>query len=198
MNRMKLESIAVALMALSTSALAGTSEGPYAGVGIGEYSANLNINVPGSVSFTLGSSSPKISGGLFGGYNWNFGAGSVAAELSYNSNVGSPSDFTAGPISTKFDNNWQISALPGYNFSKDTEGYVRLGWTRATGHASGLITGDQTFNGVVFGLGVDQAVAPNMAVRLEWQYLKLNTYSNFGVDFKPSSTGVDLSLRYAF
>jgi hypothetical protein len=38
MNKIKLQLIAAALMALSTSAFAGTSDGPSVGVGIGQYS----------------------------------------------------------------------------------------------------------------------------------------------------------------
>jgi hypothetical protein len=38
MNKMKLQLIVAALMALSASAFAGTSDGPSVGVGIGQYS----------------------------------------------------------------------------------------------------------------------------------------------------------------
>jgi len=206
MNKMKLKLIAAALMALSTSAFAGTSDGPYVGIGIGFYNAGLKDSFPGG-SETFGSTSVDTSGNIFAGYNWNLGAGSVALEASYNSNVGKLDSFNGNDV-FKLDNSWQISVLPGYNFSKDTEGYVRLGWTQAKGTWGSafipvIANTTHTFNGGVFGLGVDQAVTPNLALRLEWQYLYLSSstisYSGFGsLDWSPRSTGVDFSLRYAF
>jgi len=206
MNKMKLKLIAAALMALSTSAFAGTSDGPYVGIGIGEYNGSLKD--PGVFSsITFGSTSLDTSGNLFAGYNWNLGAGSIALEASYNSNVGKL-DSLAGQDLFKLDNNWQISVLPGYNFSKDTEGYVRLGWTQARGtfgnaFSSVIANTTHNFNGGVFGLGVDQAVTQNLALRLEWQYLYLSSstisYPVVGsFEWTPRSSGVDFSLRYAF
>ena len=72
---------------------------------------------------------------VFGGYKWNMSAGSVAAELSYNSNVGKLATWSGGgqTISGKLDNAWAVSVLPGYNFTKDTTGFIRLGYARVKG-----------------------------------------------------------------
>ena len=205
MNKMKLGLIAAALMALTTSAFADTSTGPYVGIGIGGYEGTNKLTASGLGSVTLGSSSLDFSGNVFGGYNWNFGAGSVAGEVSYNSNVGKLDQISDGTSSFdgKLEQNWQVSILPGYNFTKSTEGYVRLGWTQAKGNISGNVGGvpgsfDHTFNGWVVGLGVDEAVTPNVAVRLEWQYLNFSSFNESGSEWEPRSTGVNLSLRYGF
>ena len=204
MNKIKLGAVAAAvLMALTTSAFAGTSEGPYVGAGISAYSGDATVSAPG-VSITFGNDKLDVGANVFGGYKWNMGTGSVAAELSYNSNVGKLANLTGAgqTIDGKLDNNWAISVLPGYNFTKDTTGYFRLGYAQVKGtlNLTGTITGsgNHTFNGTVWGFGVDQAVTPNLAARLEYQVLDMSSWTSGGTSVKPRATGMNLSLRYGF
>ena len=65
-------------MALTASDFAGTSEGPYIGIGVGAYRADLSesaANASGSASITLGSDNFDVGASIFGGYRWNMGAG---------------------------------------------------------------------------------------------------------------------------
>ncbi len=192
MNKIKLAAVVAVLSASATSALADTTQGSYVGIGLGEYNGNMNVNGMG-INGNMGSQNLDTSVGVFGGYNWNFGKESIAAELSYNSNIG---QVDTGTYSAKLKNNWQLSLLPGYNFTKDTEGYVRVGFAQADGVPS--IGQSHTFNGTVLGLGVDEAVTRNIALRLEWQYMKFNSYSANNGSITPDTTGVNLSARYAF
>jgi opacity protein-like surface antigen len=191
--------VAASLSIATTSAYADTSEGYYAGFSLGGYNGgNTRINGGGS-DMTYRDHSFDTNVGVFGGYNWNFGKEAVAAEISYNNSVGNvPMPIVLGGSNTtpgRLQNNYQVSILPGYNFYKNTEGYVRLGWTRAD---DGAISGSHAFNGTVMGLGVDQSVSRNIALRLEWQYMNFNSYSVNNVSYKPGTSGINGSLRYAF
>ena len=204
MNRIKSGAVAAAvLMALSTSAFAGTSEGPYVGAGIGGYSGDLTTSVPGA-SITFGNDKLDWGANVFGGYKWNMGTGSVAAELSYNSNVGKLATWSGAgqAIDGKLDNAWAVSVLPGYNFTKDTTGYMRIGYVQAKGTLTltGTIAGNasETFKGTVWGFGIDQAVTPNLAARIEYQVLDFSSKTFATETDKPRATGVNMSLRYAF
>ena len=194
-------------MALTTSAFAGTSEGPYIGVGIGAYREDLTVSGGG----TFGSDKFDVGASIFGGYRWNMGAGSVAAELSHNSNageLGTSSIATTsgdGVLDGKLENNWAISVLPGYNFTKDTTGFIRIGYTQAKGtvtvNGTTTIAGSEshTFKGPIWGFGVDQAFTPNLAGRIEYQFLDLKSWADdAGISFEPRATGINLSLRFAF
>ena len=204
MNRIKSGAVAAAvLMALTTNAFAGTSEGPYVGAGIGGYSGDTTATAPG-VSITFGNDKLDWGANVFGGYKWNMGTGSVAAELSYNSNVGKLATWTLGTqsIDGKLDNAWSVSVLPGYNFTKDTTGYMRIGYVQAKGAST--MTGtiaqsfSETFKGTVWGFGIDQAVTPNLAARIEYQVLDFSSKTTGTETDKPRATGMNMSLRYAF
>ena len=200
MNKIKLGTVA-ALMVLTTNAFADTSEGSYVGIGIGGYSGDVALS-SGAASFTMGNDSLDFGATVYGGYKWNMGAGSVAAELSYNSNVGKLATWTVPglAVSGKLTNNWAVSVLPGYNFTKDTTGYVRLGYTQAKAELTvNAATASHTFNGTVWGLGVDQAVSKNLSARLEYQVMDLSSWTDTTVTtYKPRSAGMNASVRYAF
>lgn len=186
MKNLKFTALALALSTTATGAFASTAAGPYVGFGLGAYDANINQN-----GNNFSDRNPQVGVGVFGGYQWNFGQEALAAELSYNSNVG---EINEPNYTTKLKNDWQVSLLPGYNFTNDTEGYVRVGLTQA--NANGLDS--HTYQGTVLGLGVDHSITRNMALRLEWQYLNFNGYNPGAGDLNPTTEGVNVSLRYGF
>ncbi len=187
MKNLKFTAIALALSTTAvTSAFASTAAGPYVGFGLGAYNANINQN-----GYNYSDQNPQASVGVFGGYQWNFGQEALAAELSYNSNVGEINEPSG---TSKLKNDWQVSVLPGYNFTDSTEGYVRVGWTQANGDGAY----SHTYQGAVLGLGVDHSITRNMALRLEWQYMNFNSFNPGSGDVNPTTEGVNVSLRYGF
>ena len=193
------------LMLVTPSAFADNENGgTYAGGGIGIYTGGVTLTIPASsVSVDLGSSSLDVGLNLFGGYKMNMGKGSIAGEVAFNSGTGKNINLTSGATTSniKMTNNWSVSVLPGYNLTQDTTSYLRLGYTQGKGEmtATGAPASSHTFNGYVVGFGVDQAVSPNLAARLEYQVLNFSSWTDTtGTTSKPRSTGLNLSVRYAF
>jgi opacity protein-like surface antigen len=85
-----------------------------------------------------------------------------------------------------------VSVLPGYKFGPNTLGFVRVGAAQAKLKAEGGPS--QTHNGIVFGIGVKQAVSPNLALSLEYQNYDLEEKD----DLTPRSTGVVLGVQFTF
>ena len=80
-----------------------------------------------------------------------------------------------------------LAALAGYNITDATSVYGRLGyqWTKfeATDSASGIgfpsisESESKTFGGVRVGVGMETAVAENVALRLDWSYTDYSSES---------------------
>lgn len=199
---------AAALMTLSASSFAGTSEGFYLGAGLGGYSgSHVEYDSAWGTTIRYGSDSNNIGVNLYTGYKFDImGHGSIATEFSYNSNVGKYelANGAGNSFNAQFNNNWAVSVLPGYSFTKDTTGYVRVGYTQFTGKLSapgGNVS--HAYSGVMWGFGVDQAVTSHIAARLEYKILNMTDWTSggpvwTGTNIKPRSTGVDASVRYGF
>lgn len=154
----KIIAVAVAGLALSTGAFAGTFDGVNADLGIGgSYTQSkqsgftavddpsdplnaLNVNGTTSQGDFTGIASIGYSQEISNGFNlaanlfYQIGhqrAGSTASSMIDPSNNAN----TTMSVSSKLNNTWGISVEPGYYFGKDTLGYVKLAWVN-----SGLTT----------------------------------------------------------
>jgi opacity protein-like surface antigen len=206
MKNIKTGLIAVILMFAASSAFADNqSGGAYVGGGIGIYSGGTTISAA-TTSFDLGTIKADVGLNLYGGYKFNIGdAGSIAGEVSYNSSVGKDITFYPTPttnVDLKLTNNFSVSVMPGYNLTRDTTSYLRLGYTQVKGEMTGsaIVPTTHTYSGYVVGFGIDQAVKPNLSARLEYRILRTSSWTDMvnNATFQPFASGLDLSVRYAF
>jgi opacity protein-like surface antigen len=208
MKKFSLLASVIACMTI-TPVLAGTtdSSAPYAGLGVGGYSGDLQVSGSG-LSGSFGNNGLDPSGIVFGGYRWKLGQAGVAAEISYMSNVGKLASWGSSGVSISGNMNtaWAVSVLPDLNFSNDTTGFLRLGYTHVTGTLNGSnsntsysASASHDFNGILLGIGINQAISKNMTLRLEYQDMEMESWSDpRGVSWKPHSTGVNLGLALSF
>jgi opacity protein-like surface antigen len=203
--------LAAAIISISTAAKADTDQGAYIGVGIGLYQTDLNFKAT-NVDFSLGDTKHDGGADVFVGYKLKFGensAGHLGIELGYNGSYGKLSTWTVGTgtINGKLENSKEISVLPGFSFTKETSGFVRLGYaqTKATLTLGATINGvaysqsdSQNFSGPVWGIGVDHSVSKNVGLRGEYKVADFKERSFNTVTYTPRAAGVNLALRYAF
>lgn len=192
-----------AMVFAAANAYADSADGPYVGGGIGMYTATANVGIPASnVNIDLGSSGTDTGVAVYAGYKHKMGDGSVAGELSFNSGIGKNGHMTVPGASNavSFTNNVAVSVLPGYNLTPDTTSYLRLGYAQAKMDSKGTTAGvSHTFTGYVVGFGVDQAFRPNLSARLEYRMLSFSSWTDpTGSIIKPTASGMDITVRYAF
>lgn len=201
--KLKLLAAGIALAAATPLAMADTTAGPYAGVGVGFYNSNVTIK-PSGASFTFGDDKHDAGADVFVGYKWNFDTVNVSAELSYTDSYGKFATWSGGgeSISGKLKGKEAFSILPGYKLNKDTTAFVRIGYAKAKGEmtVAGTVNGTATkdFNGTLYGFGIDHALSSNLALRAEYRVLDNMSESVSGVAYEPYGTGANIALRYAF
>ena len=152
----KIIAVAVAGLALSTGAFAGTFDGVNADLGLGgaytnAKNSNLSLipteNFANATPYGGTTSSGDFAGIASLGYSQEIGQGfNLAANLFYvighqragsGGNSGTNQDVNGDYISwnqgvsNKLNNTWGISVEPGYYFGKDTLGYVKLAWVNS-------------------------------------------------------------------
>lgn len=184
----------------ATGACADTTEGPYVGLGVGMYQTDVTLSA-GSAGLTGGDTSHDFGGDVFAGYKWNLGVGAIAIELGYVDSYGKVTDWTGtgNTLSAKITQSQELSLLPSYNLSKDTSAYVRIGYASAKGTETlNGSSASKTFNGMVWGVGVDHSVAKNVALRGEYKVLDLSSDTVGTASVKPRATGLNVALRFAF
>lgn len=201
--KLKLLAAGIALAAATPLAMADTTAGPYVGAGVGFYNTDLTVK-GGGASLSFGDDKHDAGIDIFAGYKWNFGAGSVSAELSYTDTYGKMATWTGGGenLSGKLKNGSAISILPGYQLSKDTTAFMRIGYTEVKGEAtvSGTFNGTSSmdFKGILWGFGVEHALSSNLALRAEYKALDDMSETSGGATYEPRATGANIALRYAF
>lgn len=220
---MKLKKIAIAaaIGAASTFAMAGGFDGPFVQLGIGGSSTKTNLS--NFQSSATGAGVSSVSGGSFnglvaGGYSQDMGAFNsdikglnLAANIFYvigNQNSGSgmgsatrASDGFSQSLGGNFKgkSTFGISVEPGWNFTEQTLGYVKLAWvnTRLNGNwnysdndpssDSGSVT--KIANGFGYGLGVKQLITKEIYVGVDLMGV---TYGNVNMDDGVSCSSRDL------
>jgi hypothetical protein len=191
--------IAGLLAAASTAAFAGGFDGPFAQLGIGGSSTKTNLS--NFQSSATGAGVSSVSGGSFnglvaGGYSQDMGAFNssvkglnLAANIFYvignqnsGSGTGTATRASDGYTQTlggnvKLQNTFGIFVEPGWNFTDETLGYVKLGWlnSRLKGSwnysdndpssDSGSTT--KAINGFGYGLGVKQLITKQIFVGVD-------------------------------
>lgn len=217
--------------ASSSTVLAGGFDGPFVQLGIGGSSTKTNLN--NFQSTTTGAGVSSVSSGSFNGlvaagYSQDMGVLdssikglNLAANMFYvigNQNSGSGSG-TATRASdgftqtlggnAKLKNTFGISVEPGWNFTEQTLGYVKLAWLNTRLNAgynysdnepsanSGSL--NKVVNGFGYGLGVKQLITKEIFLGVDLMGV---TYGSAdlgdGVSGKPSQFMGFASIGYKF
>lgn len=182
--------------ALITLALSTAHAGFYVGAGLGPNSTNFkhyaHFTQPGAHGANVIQKTPYggtgIFGTLFSGYEYLHNHYVLAAEINGNVNSVSvltsnknysPINFTSTSYAIK--NNFGVSILPGYQVSKSTQLYGRLGYVngevRIKGNDNSLTNISHRRNGFRPGLGIKHQLTEHVALRMEYSqalYAKTN------------------------
>ena len=181
-------------------ASADAINGPYVGAGLSLNKVALEVSEAG-YSGNFGDKDHDAGLNLSVGYGASFGQGYLAGELSYQNSYGKSDFFSDGTdtLSGKVKNGWAISILPGYKLSKDTLGFVRLGYVEAKFEAAAVgESRSENFSGTVYGIGVKHAFSKNVAAVLEYQSVVFSGKTIDGTNFKPTSNGVMFGIQAGF
>ena len=197
-----------AIATLSTAARAGALApiwtGAYVGFHGGATWADVDIGNVGSFDTSA------ATGGGHAGFNLGFGAfvAGIEGDLNYD---GSETGFsTAGGGSGNLGVDWNASlrgriGVPvGPALLYATAGFAWTEKTLATTSAAGLSSStSHTFNGVVYGIGAESYVLPNLSVRLEALRYDYGSYAlSFGgasaaaQDIDPGDTVVRAGVTF--
>lgn len=222
--------IAAALGAASTMAMAGGFDGPFVQLGIGGSSTKTDLT-----NFTASSTGAGVSSVSSGSFNGLVAAGysqdmgslnsslkgfNMAANLFYvigNQNSGSGSGTATKGNETqtlggdlKLKNTFGISVEPGWNFTEQTLGYVKLAWlnTRLTGNYNYSDNSPDSFsgsstkvaNGFGYGLGLKQLITKEIYVGVDLMGVTYGKVSlgEDGASAKPNQFMGFASVGYKF
>lgn len=213
------------LIALFASPTMAWSSGFYLGLGAGPQSADFNSNAtvsrPGDFQVNNNNhlSGTGAFGSIFGGYAWMRQAFYLAGEANFDvSNLKfqtSNNEFLHQKFSTAYyrlRHNWGLSVLPGYLFTPSTLFYGRLGYSVAYFNISSadisLSNVNQNLSGINFGVGINQALNQQIAVRMEYNQVHYQSTSTTSFDpvgnvtkntnIAPTVGQVEFALLYRF
>lgn len=223
--------IAAALGAASTLAMAGGFDGPFVQLGIGGSSTKTNFD--GFTATSTGANVGSVSSGSFNGlvaagYSQDMGVLNssvkglnLAANIFYvignqNSGSGSATATRASDGFTqtlggnaKLQNTFGISVEPGWNFTEQTLGYVKLAWVNSgmkatynysdNGPSSDSGTVNKNINGFGYGLGLKQLLTKNIYVGVDLMGVTYGSANlGDGTSAKPSQFLGFASVGYKF
>ena len=187
--------LAVAGMAMSSASMA-QFDGIYFGGGFTRFKATETALDPATQSsFTLGNE--EHQGGLNGflGYAFTFGSLlNIGLEGSYSGQVGKVSVMSLGlTVADGLEEAGAFSILPGFKFGTTGLVYARIGAAQAKLKAQdGSFS--QTHKGMLYGLGMKQAVTKNVSLLVEYQNYDMKEKDGI----KPEATGVLVGVQYGF
>lgn len=215
---MKKLSISIsAAIALGISGAAIASPGLYVGVQGGYHNVDMEESYADAVGKdAINFSSSGLAGGVFAGATFNvtpefylapevnIGYSTADGGDTYNSVFGYSETYEIEAKQT-----YGISGLAGYQVTDATSVYGRLGYQWTKFEASYSETGmpsmseSKTFGGVRVGVGMETAVADNLALRLDWSYTDYSSESfddDFGgtTTFDPEESLLQVGLSYRF
>jgi outer membrane immunogenic protein len=199
------------------------SNGFYLGGGFGPEIASFNqsatVKQPGNfnVKDTTYLSGTGIFGSLFGGYAVVYSAFYLAGEV--NANMSSvtfdSSNYEFLHSSTanthyRMQYGFGLSILPGYIFTPATLFYGRLGYANGNFNIStndtSLAKTKKNLSGLRFGVGINQSLSQQIAMRMEYSQVNYRSTSFSVVDgtttkttsIKPTTGQVEFGLVYKF
>ena len=196
--------LAFAVAGASTAFAAESFSGFYVSAGVGQKNTNIEegvANAGTSASIKLGDTS--FVGQFSGGYNFALDGGfriGLGAFIDLGDGKAGGASATiaglAGTYALKETRHYGISIEPGYAFTKDTVGYVKLmyNWTKGEEVVSGATnaSASNTFSAFGYGLGVKSIVSNNVYAFAEWQQTQYNTATFAAgaatVTYKPNQT----------
>ena len=156
------------------------------------FKATETASASGS-TLTAGNEDHQAGLNLNAGFGHSFGSFHLAGEVAFTSQIGEVTAQLGGfSFTDSLEEAITLSVLPGYKFGPNSLGFVRVGAAQAKLKAEGGPS--QTHSGIVFGIGVKQAVSRNLAVSLEYQNYDLEEKDGL----TPRSTGVVLGVQFAF
>ncbi|MBU3542489.1 outer membrane beta-barrel protein [Polynucleobacter sp. MWH-Loch1C5] len=213
---MKKTALALALLATTGVAQAQSKnfEGAFGTFGVASVSNSLSttLNNGRGASLGLKSGDTGTTTTVSGGYNFILDDKFlVGLSASYDlSNVkagtisGAQDSQGAFDLTAKMKNHWAIAVEPGYAFSNNAMGYLKLSYNKAKGE---LAYGDSTlstkFNGVGLGVGTRIFLDKNLFLQVEGEQISYSsktwTYANGESEsYKPKSTIARFSIGYKF
>lgn len=164
--------------------------GLYGQAGLGIATSNMKTTTQTTESNateleTLKYGESNVAGTLALGYNYGFSNGfNLGANVFYNfnnSNAGGASESEGAEVenlNARLKNIWGISVEPGYAFSNQSLGYLKLGWAQASSSLqTTTVTATEstnttinfgTTNGFLYGLGYKHLINKNVYVGVEF------------------------------
>lgn len=140
-----------------------------------------------------------VAGSVALGYNYSFSNGfNLGTNVFYNirnSSAGGTADYEgadAENTNAKLQNLWGISVEPGYSFTKDSLGYLKLGWAQASSsvQTNKITSTERTLtninfgnsNGFLYGLGYKHLINKNTFIGVEFYQVLFGSKSRSVVD----------------
>lgn len=111
--------------------------------------------------------------------------------LSFNDGNGTSFEF-------KQKNAYSLYVAPGYAVSENALIYGKLSYNKTKVEASGDIVGDQSFNGMGYGVGTRIFVDKNLFVNLEWHQINFGSETALDAQWKPKATVGSIGIGYKF
>jgi outer membrane immunogenic protein len=168
-----------------------------ANLGGGWASSTLSDSFTGA---SLGNSSSGFVGGGQLGYNYQIGNFVLGPEWTFDGTSLNGSR-TAGALRGSANTNWMTTVAARFGVAANNwlyYGKAGGGWANNSGTLTNLNNGTQvsssnTNGGWLLGAGVEYAFAPRWSARLEYDYLKLNTWSVNSNLFAPNTDRFSVS-----
>jgi outer membrane immunogenic protein len=168
-----------------------------ANLGGGWASSTLSDSFTGA---SLGNSSSGFVGGGQLGYNYQIGNFVVGPEWTFEGTSLNGSR-TVGGLHGTANTNWMTTIAARFGVAENNwlfYGKAGGGWTNNSGTLTNLNNGTQvsssnTNGGWLLGAGIEYAFAPQWSARLEYDYLKLNTWSVNSNLFAPNTDRFSVS-----
>jgi outer membrane immunogenic protein len=165
-----------------------------------------------------------VSGGIFAGMKFNVNNSFyLAPEVNFGTSnasggrSGSSSNIFGDSDSYSYEfeagTSYGLGLLAGFNVTEATSIYGRLGYQRTNFEltesfsnsfsGSESTSGDEDLNGVRYGVGIETALTPVVALRLDWSQTQYSDYSEtneFGEKFTldPTESQFQVGVSYRF
>lgn len=159
-----MKKIAIAALLSAVVAAPAVAADMYAGVNVGQTKYDFQAGAAKDTSTAFG---------ILGGYTFNE---NLAAEAAYTS-LGS---VDVGPGTTVKGSAISLSGVGSYPFSKEFSIFGKLGFARTTADATGQASENKS--AVVFGLGGQYNVSPEIGIRAGFDRYKVGSTNSINAD----------------
>ncbi len=213
---MKKTALLVGLLISTTGAFAQSKnfEGAFGALGVASVSNSLSTSLNDGQGSSLGlkSGDTGTTTTVSGGYNFaiddKFLVGLTASydlsKVKAGTISGAQDSQGAFDLTARMKGHWAVAVEPGYAFSNNAMGYLKLSYNKAKGE---LAYNDSTlstkFNGVGLGVGTRIFLDKNLFLQVEGEQINYSsktwTYANGESEsYKPKSTIARFSVGYKF